>query len=107
MVKRCACMMQFSNFEHAIIKSKALSILFDEYRYEDLLVAFFCVSIKRNNRSTLENCLSMNNALLEHSDKKCGIKPIVTYEEFTQFFESSCISVGKNRKLCTLTPCVT
>ena len=23
------------------------------------------------------------------------------------FFESSCISVGKNRKLCTLTPCVT
>lgn len=79
-------MMQFSNFEHAIIKSKALSILFDEYRYEDLLVAFFCVSIKRNNRSTLENCLSMNNALLEHSDKKCGIKPIVTYEEFTQFF---------------------
>ena len=23
------------------------------------------------------------------------------------FIESSCISVGKNRKLCTLTPCVT
>ena len=78
--------MEYSCFENAIAKSHDLEELFKEYRYEDLVIAFFCVLIKRNNRSAQENCFSINQALLEHADKKCGLKRISIYDDFVQFF---------------------
>lgn len=91
-------MMQDSNFFNITNECQKLKILFDEYKYESLVMAFFCISIKRDNRSALNNCFVMNQSLLEYSKKQCGNKSINTYQDFITFFDklSNIITVSPN-----------
>lgn len=79
-------MLQKSAFQNVVKKSKKLKSLFYEYRYLDILKAFFCIAVDRNNRSALENCLSMNQALLDYVGFCHGKKAINSYQDFQEFF---------------------
>ena len=91
-------MMQDSYFLNAKNECQKLKILFDEYEYESLAMAFFCISIKRGNRFALDNCFVMNQSLIEYSDKQGGNKSINDYREFAEFFDklSNVISLSVN-----------
>lgn len=78
--------MQISAFPGVEKKSKKLKKLFSEYEFNDLVAACFCISINRNNRSTLENCLTMNQALLEYNPVSVERKRIDNFESFKEFF---------------------
>lgn len=79
-------MLQQSVFPNVAKKSKKLKPLFDEYCYLDILKAFFCIAVNRNNRSALENCLSMNQALIDYADSCSGAARINSYQDFLDFF---------------------
>ena len=79
-------MLQQSAFPNVAKKSKKLKPLFDEYCYLDILKAFFCIAVNRNNRSVLENCLSMNQALINYADSSNGETRINSYQDFLDFF---------------------
>ena len=67
-------------------KVKRLLKVFAEYEFDSVLKACFCVSINRDNRSALENCLSMNETLRQYSVMRNGRKRINNYLEFKEFF---------------------
>lgn len=65
---------------------KSLISIVNEYDYEDISKAIYCVCVCVNNRSVLESTLSLNWALAEHSHK--GNKKIENYDDFKSFFRS-------------------
>lgn len=78
--------MKISNFPRTHKKAKKLLKVFAEYEFESVVRACYCISIKRDNRSALENCLSLNEALIKYAKKKCGLKIIKDYYDFQVFF---------------------
>ena len=60
-------------------KAKKLLKIFSEYDFDSMVRACFCISISRDNRSALENCLSLNEALLQYARKAYGKKIINNY----------------------------
>ena len=79
-------MTQETEFPYVNNKSEKLKPLFNQYAFCDLAMAFFCISLKRENRSALENCLTLNQALLDNSDCAKGTQHINTYDEFELLF---------------------
>lgn len=56
----------------------------NEYQFNDLVKAVYCINLCINNRSVLESCLALNACLIEYEEK--GSKRIGTYDEFKGFF---------------------
>lgn len=56
----------------------------NNYNYEDLVRAIFCINICIKNRSALSSQMTLNLSLLEY--KKCGNLRINNYSEFKDFF---------------------
>ena len=54
----------------------------NEYQFNDLVKAVYCINLCINNRSVLESCLALNACLIEYEEK--GSKRIGTYDEFTR-----------------------
>lgn len=52
----------------------------NEYQFNDLVKAVYCINLCINNRSVLESCLALNACLIEYEEK--GSKRIGTYDEF-------------------------
>lgn len=78
--------MKFTAFPNVRTKSKKISKIFSKYDFKDLVVACFCISINRNNRSVLETCLTLNQALLDYNSKNNEKKHIENYQSFLVFF---------------------
>ena len=57
----------------------------NNYNYEDLVKAIFCINININNRSALSCQMTLNLSLMEY--EKCGDLRIRNYNEFIEFFE--------------------
>ena len=55
----------------------------NEYQFNDLVKAAYCINLCINNRSVLESCLALNACLIEYEEK--GSKRIGTYDEFKGF----------------------
>lgn len=79
-------MIKTRDFLGAKTKMKSLISIVNEYDYEDISKAIYCVCVCVNNRSVLESTLSLNWALAEHSHK--GNKKIENYDDFKSFFRS-------------------
>ena len=56
----------------------------NEYQFNDLVKAVYCINLCINNRSVLESCLALNACLIEYEEK--GSKRIGAYDEFKGFF---------------------
>ena len=56
----------------------------NEYQFNDLMKAVYCINLCINNRSVLESCLALNACLIEYEEK--GSKRIGAYDEFKGFF---------------------
>lgn len=56
----------------------------NNYNYEDLVKAIFCINIYIKNRSALSSQMTLNLSLVEY--KKCGNLRINNYNEFKEFF---------------------
>lgn len=41
----------------------------NEYIFQDLVQAVYCINICINNRSVIESCIALNACLFEHSNK--------------------------------------
>lgn len=76
-------MIKTRDFLGAKTKMKSLISIVNEYDYEDISKAIYCVCVCVNNRSVLESTLSLNWALAEHSHK--GNKKIENYDDFKSF----------------------
>lgn len=57
----------------------------NEYQFNDLVKAVYCINLCINNRSVLESCLALNASLIEYEEK--GTKRIGTYDELKRFFD--------------------
>lgn len=57
----------------------------NEYQFNDLVKAVYCINLCINNRSVLESCLALNACLIEYEKK--DTKRIGTYDEFKRFFD--------------------
>ena len=77
-------MTKTNDFPGAITKMKELAPIVNEYDFEDVSKAIYCISVCVNNRSVLESALSLNWALAEHNHK--GKKKIDNYVDFKEFF---------------------
>ena len=77
----------FAQSEFPQIESKIppLRSIISEYNFRDLIIAIYCINISLDNRSALENSLTLNAALL--TQDIYGSKKIDTYEEFLSFFK--------------------
>ena len=73
-----------SAFPDLYKKSYKLISIIKEYNVEDVIIAIFAITSWRDNRSALESCLALNNALVYCSS--FGDKPIKNYREFKEFF---------------------
>lgn len=56
----------------------------NNYNYEDLVKAIFCINICINNRSALSSQMTLNLSIVEY--KQSGNLRINTYKEFEKFF---------------------
>lgn len=81
-----AKMIKTNDFPRAKTKMKRLIPVVNEYDFEDISKAIYCICVCVNNRSVLESTLSLNWALTEH--KHQGNKKIENYEDFKKFFTS-------------------
>lgn len=67
----------FDENESLTSKSKKLAVIFKDYKIKDLVTFAFCIASWTINRSCLENCLAINNAVrLQNTD---GPKSITTF----------------------------
>lgn len=57
----------------------------NEYRFDDLVKAVYCINLCINNRSVLESCLALNACLVEYEES--GSLRIETFDEFKSFFD--------------------
>lgn len=72
----------FTNINRTVDELCAIT---NNYKFEDLVRAIFCINICVNNRSVLESTLALNAALFEYEEK--DKKSIDTYEKFCGFFK--------------------
>lgn len=72
------------DFVNIYDKIDKLTEITNEYIFQDLVQAVYCINICINNRSVIESCIALNACLFEHSNK--GKKTINNYEEFKCFF---------------------
>lgn len=79
-------MIKTNDFPGAKTKMKRLIPIVNEYDFEDISKAIYCICVCVNNRSVFESALSLNWALAEH--KHQGNKKIDNYEDFKRFFTS-------------------
>lgn len=79
-------MIKTNDFPRAKTKMKRLIPIVNEYDFEDISKAIYCICVCVNNRSVLESTLSLNWALTEH--KHQGNKRIENFEDFKKFFTS-------------------
>ncbi len=77
-------MIKTNDFPNAENKVKKLSSIFNQYDFDDISKAVFCLGVCKNNRSVLESIMSLNWALSLHSHT--GFKQIKTYSEFAEFY---------------------
>lgn len=75
-----------SNFPGAKRKLKKLIPIVNEYCFDDIAKAIFCICVCVNNRSVLESTLALNWALAQHNHK--GDRRIESYDDFIKFFYS-------------------
>ncbi len=66
-------------------RMEKLVTIVNEYDFDDVVKAVFCVNICIGNRSALESSLALNASICEHN--KEGKKRINTYDEFCEFVE--------------------
>ena len=77
-------MIKTSDSPGAKTKMKRLTTIVNDYDFEDVSKAIYCICVCVNNRSALESTLSLNWALVEHSHK--GQKKIKDYDDLKKFF---------------------
>ena len=65
----------------------------NEYQFNDLVKAVYCINLCINNRSVLESCLALNACLIEYEEK--GSKRIGTYDEFKGFYKYSLCGIER------------
>lgn len=75
-----------SNFPGAKRKLKKLIPIVNEYCFDDISKAIFCICVCVNNRSVRESTLALNWALAQHNHK--GDRRIESYDDFIKFFYS-------------------
>lgn len=73
-------MIQTNDFPGAEIKKKKLISVVNEYNFEDIAKAIFCICVCVNNRSVLESTLALNWALAEH-DYKGNMLELVRFQK--------------------------
>ena len=78
-------MIKTESFPTIRMKIDRLLEITNEYRFNDLVKAIYCINLCVNNRSVLESCLALNACLIEYEEK--GSKRIGTYDEFKGFFD--------------------
>ena len=71
-----------SAFPSLNLKTIQLKSIFKEYLIDDVIIAVFAITSWRDNRSALESCLALNNALIHCTS--FGDKPIKAYSEFRE-----------------------
>ncbi|MDD3794811.1 MAG: hypothetical protein PHE06_02340 [Lachnospiraceae bacterium] len=57
----------------------------NNYCFDDLAKAVYCINLCINNRSVLESCLALNACLIEYAP--LGKERIGNYKEFGEFFD--------------------
>lgn len=72
-------------FPNIRVKIDKLIKITNEYNFDDLVKAIYCINLCVNNRSVLESCLSLNACLIEYESK--GDKEIKLFDDFKNFFE--------------------
>ncbi|MBT2639847.1 hypothetical protein [Bacillus sp. ISL-39] len=70
--------------EGSYIDEKIVEFL-EEYKFQDLVIAIFCILSWRDNRSVLKTSLTLNQSLSLY--KREGTKSIRNYKELTHFYE--------------------
>lgn len=75
-----------NDFPNAKKKVKKLAPILDQYFFDDIAKAVFCICVCVNNRSVLESTLALNWALAQH--KHAGKKRLETYGDFIEFYNS-------------------
>lgn len=79
-------MIKTRDFPGAKRKMKKLTSIMNEYRFDDISKAIFCICVCVNNRSVLESTLALNWALARHNQN--GDRRIENYDDFISFFDS-------------------
>ena len=74
-----------SNFEHIKTTSKEINRLLQTYKFEDAVMAVYCLNLWRKNRSALQQCLTLNMALDIGGD--FGQTSIQSYSELEGFYK--------------------
>ena len=74
-----------SNFEHIKTTSKEINRLLQTYKFEDVVMAVYCLNLWRKNRSALQQCLTLNMALDIGGD--FGQTSIQSYSELEGFYK--------------------
>lgn len=77
-------MIETDAFPEIRMKIDKLIKITNEYAFEDLVRAIYCVNLCINNRSVLESCLALNACLIEYAPSDC--KRIKNYAEFQDFY---------------------
>jgi hypothetical protein len=73
-----------SAFPDLDVKTNQLKSIFKEYLLDDIIIAVFAITSWRDNRSALESCLALNNAVIHCAS--FGVKQINDYRDFKEFF---------------------
>lgn len=74
----------FSSYSYINSDSHIISKILEEYCFEDVAIAVFCINSWRANRSGLAQSLILNQGLSMCSSKGC--KRIITAEDFSAFW---------------------
>ena len=78
-------MINTNDFPNISNRVEKLCAITNNYRFEDLVRAIFCINICVNNRAVLESSLALNATLFEYVER--DNKGIRSYEEFCDFFK--------------------
>ncbi|MCY6483795.1 SEC-C domain-containing protein [Clostridium aestuarii] len=74
-----------SDFQRIATKVLPIKNILSEYDFNDLVIAIYCINISLDNRSALENALTLNAGLL--IQENFGKKRISDYADFLEFFK--------------------
>ena len=89
-------MIKTSDSPGAKTKMKRLTTIVNDYDFEDVSKAIYCICVCVNNRSALESTLSLNWALVEHSHK--GQKKIKDYDDLKDKLNNYIDILMQNKK---------
>ena len=73
-----------SDFEHIKSASNEINRILQSYKFEDAVMATFCLNLWRKNRSAIQQCLTLNMAL--DIGGNFGQMPIQSYSELESFY---------------------